>query len=169
MAENRRRLRPQLPPAYFGNSIYPISATITAGKLQANDLGWAAGMLNQVVASHTHAAIRGLVEGWMASPSVYLLSGQDHHSIVMASSPQFDLYGCDFGWGKAAGLRSGSANQFDGIIWSYPGREGGGSIDLEVCLPPEVMSSLESDVEFALAVSTLNSFNKRSIKKMKLK
>ncbi|CAA6670521.1 unnamed protein product [Spirodela intermedia] len=153
-AENRRRLRPQLPPAYFGNSFSVIAFTATAGELLANDLGWAAGMLNHVVASHTDTAIRGMAEGWMASPWVYRISGLDRHSIIIGNSPQFDMYGCDFGWGKAAGLRSGSENQFDGLIWSYPGREGSGSIDLEVWLPPEVMSSLESDVEFAQVVST---------------
>ncbi|CAA7407581.1 unnamed protein product [Spirodela intermedia] len=152
-AENRRRLRPQLPPAYFGNSIYAIPVTTTAGELLSNDLGWAAGMLNQAVASQTDGAIRGMVEKWMASPCVYPLSAFDRQSIMMGSSPQFDMYGCDFGWGKAAALRSGSANKFDGKISAYPGREGGGSVDLEVCLPPDVMSALESDEEFTRVLS----------------
>ena len=63
------------------------------------------------------------------------------------------MYGCDFGWGKAQALRSGSANKFDGQIAAFPGREGGGSIDLEVGLLPEVMELLESDEEFQQVVS----------------
>ncbi|CAA6670512.1 unnamed protein product [Spirodela intermedia] len=151
-AENRRRLRPQLPPAYFGNSIYAIPVTTTAGELLSNDLGWAAG-----------CSIRpwprkptGLFGEWWRSgwrPHCVPLSGFDRHSIMMGSSPQFDMYGCDFGWGKAAALRSGSANKFDGKISAYPGREGGGSVDLEVCLPPDVMSALESDEEFTRVLS----------------
>ncbi|CAA7409924.1 unnamed protein product [Spirodela intermedia] len=139
-AENQRRLRPQLPPAYFGNSIYAIPVTTTAGELLSNDLDWAAGMLNQAVPSQTDAAIRGMVEKWTVSPFVYPLSGFDRHSIMMGSSPQFDMYGA-------------SANKFDGKISAYPGREGGGSVDLEVCLLPDVMSSLESDEEFTQALS----------------
>ena len=55
--------------------------------------------------------------------------------------------------GKAVALRSGYANKFDGKVSSYPGYEGGGSIDLEVCLSPDSMSALESDKEFMNAVS----------------
>ncbi|KAJ3700023.1 hypothetical protein LUZ61_003728 [Rhynchospora tenuis] len=71
----------------------------------------------------------------------------------MGSSPRFDMYGCDFGWGKALAARSGSANKFDGKISAYPGSERGGSIDLEVCLLPEYMSALERDEEFLAVVS----------------
>ncbi|MQM20249.1 hypothetical protein Taro_053267 [Colocasia esculenta] len=153
-AENRGRLKPPLAPDYFGNSIYPIPTTTTAGELLAHDLGWAAVLLNQCVTSHTDAAIRGKIERWMASPVVYTLSATfDRQSIMMGSSPRFDMYGCDFGWGRAVALRSGSANKFDGKVSAYPGREGGGSIDLEVCLPPEGMSALEADEEFIDAVS----------------
>ncbi|MQM21679.1 hypothetical protein Taro_054724 [Colocasia esculenta] len=154
-AENRRRLKPPLAPDYFGNSIYLISTTTTAGELLAHDLGWVAVLLNQCVASHTtDAAIRGKIERWMASPVVYTISATfDKQSIIMGSSPRFDMYGCDFGWGRAVALRSGSANKFDGKVWGYPGWEGGGSVDLEVCLPPEGMCALEADEEFIDAVS----------------
>ncbi|RVW60809.1 putative acetyltransferase [Vitis vinifera] len=41
-----------------------------------------------------------------------------------------------------------AANKFDGKISAFPGREGGGSVDLEVVLSPETMAGLESDSEF---------------------
>ncbi|KAJ4965674.1 hypothetical protein NE237_017523 [Protea cynaroides] len=50
-------------------------------------------------------------------------------------------------------VRSGSANKFDGKVYLYPGREGGGSVDLEVSLPAESMSAFESDPEFMDSVS----------------
>ncbi|KAL4297965.1 hypothetical protein GQ457_12G016350 [Hibiscus cannabinus] len=62
-------------------------------------------------------------------------------------------YGNELGLGKALTLRSGYANKFDGKISSYPGREGGASIDLEVCLPPCSMDALASDEEFMASVS----------------
>nr|POF07583.1 bahd acyltransferase dcr [Quercus suber] len=71
----------------------------------------------------------------------------------MGSSPRFNMYGNEFEMGKAAALRSGYANKFDGKVSSYPGYEGGGSIDLEVYLSPDSMSALESDKEFMDAVS----------------
>ncbi|PON94224.1 Chloramphenicol acetyltransferase-like domain containing protein [Trema orientale] len=57
--------------------------------------------------------------------------------------------------GKAVALRSGYANKFDGKVTCYPGHEdeGGGSIDLEICLKPDFMCALESDQEFIQASS----------------
>ncbi|KAF3515407.1 hypothetical protein F2Q69_00000306 [Brassica cretica] len=72
----------------------------------------------------------------------------------MGSSPRFDKYGCQFGMGKAVAVRSGYGGKFDGKVSAYPGREGGGSIDLEVCLLPEFMEALESDQEFMSLVSS---------------
>ncbi|KAB1220184.1 hypothetical protein CJ030_MR3G017008 [Morella rubra] len=75
---------------------------------------------------------------------------------MMGSSPRFNMYGNEFGMGKAIALRSGYANKVDGKVSSYPGYEGGGSIDLEVCLPADSMCVLESDEEFMNAVSVFH-------------
>jgi len=151
--QNRARLQPPLSPDYFGNSIYAMATTTTAGELMAHGLGWAALLLHQSVATHNDNAIRGLVRKYHEKPVVYPLSGFDKYSVMMGSSPRFDMYGCDFGWGKAVALRSGPANKFDGKVSSYPGWEGGGSVDLEVCLLPQYMASLVVDEEFMAAVS----------------
>ena len=89
----------------------------------------------------------------MTSSMVYRFSEMVIFCAFMGSSPRFDMYGCDFGWGKAHALRNGSANKFDGKISAFPRREGSGSMDLEVCLLPEVMELLKSDEEFLQVVS----------------
>ncbi|KAJ0794936.1 putative transferase [Helianthus annuus] len=71
------------------------------------------------------------------------------NSVYMGSSPRFDMYGNEFGLGKALAVLSGYGNKFEGKVTSYPGREGRGSIDLEVCLLPEHMAAFESDEEFS--------------------
>lgn len=152
-SQNRARLQPPLSPDYFGNSIYPLAATTTAGELMSHGFGWAALLVHQAVQAHTDSAIRELVRKYHEKPLVYQMSGFDKYSVMMGSSPRFDMYGCDFGWGKGLALRSGYANKFDGKVTSYPGWEGGGSVDLEVCLLPEYMASLEADEEFMAAVS----------------
>ncbi|OAY66418.1 putative acetyltransferase [Ananas comosus] len=123
--ENRARLRPPLAKEYFGNSIYPIAAPATAGELLAQGIGWGAALVNRAVAEHTDAAIRAKLGAWMAQPMVYPLSGFDKNSVMVGSSPRFDMYECEFGWGRAVAARSGGANKFDGKISLYPGREGG--------------------------------------------
>lgn len=151
---NRSRLNPPLPEDYFGNSIQTVRGLTTAGELLEHDLGWAAWKLHQAVVNHTDKMVRDWVDKWVQSPFIYQL-GQffDPYSVMMGSSPRFNKYGNDFGLGKAVAIRSGYAHKFDGKVSSYPGHEGGGSIDLEVCLPPHSMSALESDNEFMDAVS----------------
>nr|AGT17411.1 hypothetical protein SHCRBa_140_J14_R_240 [Saccharum hybrid cultivar R570] len=77
----------------------------------------------------------------------------DPNGIMMGSSPRFDMYGCDFGWGAPLAARSGKANKSDGKASLYPGQEGGGSIAAELVLTPEHMALLEQDDEFWAAVT----------------
>ena len=152
-ANNRSRLDPPISENYFGNVIYPIRAFTTAGELLEHDLGWAAWKVHEAVVNHNDKTIRGYLDAWLQSPRVYHL-GQlfDPFSVMMGSSPRFNKYGIQFGMGKALALRSGYANKFSGKVSCYPGREGGGSIDLEMCLPPATMCALESDKEFMESV-----------------
>ncbi|CAN6381011.1 unnamed protein product [Urochloa humidicola] len=156
---NRHRLRPPLPAEYFGNCVNAISTEGAAAALLANGgHGWAAAAVGRAVAAHTDAAIRARVAAWVAQPAVSLLrpaadGGNGGGVVVIASSPRFDVYGCDFGWGKPLAVRTGRANKFDGNVWLFPGREGGGSIEVEVAMAPEHMAALEEDDELWAAVS----------------
>ncbi|XP_039119126.1 uncharacterized acetyltransferase At3g50280-like [Dioscorea cayenensis subsp. rotundata] len=151
--QNRAKLQPSLSPNYFGNSINTLCMTATAGELLRNGIGWAAWRIHEAVVAHRDDAIRGTVRNWMEAPVFYKLSLVDESTVAISSSPRFDMYGCEFGWGKAVALRSGSANKVDGKVMHYPGWEGGGSVDLEVCLLPKFMTALESDPEFKEVVS----------------
>ncbi|XP_019153245.1 PREDICTED: uncharacterized acetyltransferase At3g50280-like [Ipomoea nil] len=146
---NRSRFDPPLSNDYFGNCINAVMGTAAAGELLEHGLGWAAWKLHRAVASHDDAVIREWVNTWIESPVVYQI-GQffDPCSVMMGSSPRFDMYGVEFGLGKAVAIRSGYANKFDGKVSVYPGIEGGGSMDLEICLSPQSMGALESDMEF---------------------
>ncbi|MCI55630.1 putative acetyltransferase, partial [Trifolium medium] len=75
----------------------------------------------------------------------------DPNSITVSSSPRFNMYGNEFGMGKAIAVLSGYANKFDGNVSSYQGYEEG-SIDLALTLMPDAMKALESDEEFMNAV-----------------
>jgi hypothetical protein len=151
---NRARLRPPLPAEYFGNTIYAIAtAPVRAAELLERGYGWAAAAVGRAVAAHTDADIRARVEAWTAKPVVYTQRYFDPNGTMMGSSPRFDMYGCDFGWGRPMAARSGKANKLDGKTSLYPGKEGGGSIDAEVVLSPEHMTLLEQDHEFWAAVT----------------
>jgi len=70
------------------------------------------------------------------------------NGVVIGGSHRFDMYGPEFGLGRAAAVRMGYANKDNGKVTANPGREGGGSVDLEICLRPQIMKGLEEDEEF---------------------
>lgn len=149
MAVNcRHRLQPKLDPYYFGNAIQSIPTLASAGDVMSRDLRWCAEQLNQTVRAHDDTMVRRFVEDWESDARCFPLGNFDGASITMGSSPRFPMYDNDFGWGRPLAVRSGRANKFDGKISAFPGREGGGTIDLEVVLAADTMAGLESDPEF---------------------
>ncbi|XP_057523148.1 uncharacterized acetyltransferase At3g50280-like [Amaranthus tricolor] len=155
MAVNcRHRLEPKLDPLYFGNAIQSIPTVAVMGDLLSNDLRWAAEQLNKNVRDHGNDTVRRCVAEWESNPRTFPLGNFDGAMITMGSSPRFPMYDNDFGWGRPVAVRSGSANKFDGKISAFPGRDGGGSVDLEVVLAPQTMAGLESDPEFMQFVSS---------------
>ncbi|XP_009799023.1 putative acetyltransferase At3g50280 [Nicotiana tabacum] len=149
MAVNcRHRLQPKLHPLYFGNAIQSIPTYASAGEVLSHDLRWCAEQLNKNVKVHDNDMVRKYVEDWESDPRCFPLGNFDGAMLTMGSSPRFPMYDNDFGWGRPIAVLSGRANKFDGKISAFPGREGGGSVDLEVVLAPETMDGLESDPEF---------------------
>ncbi|KAG5053028.1 hypothetical protein AAZX31_02G238900 [Glycine max] len=149
MAVNcRHRLEPKLEAYYFGNAIQSVPTYASAGEVLSRDLRWCAEQLNKNVKAHDDTMVRRFVEDWERNPRCFPLGNPDGASITMGSSPRFPMYDNNFGWGRPLAVRSGRANKFDGKISAFPGRDGTGTVDLEVVLAPETMEALESDPEF---------------------
>ncbi|XP_061362818.1 BAHD acyltransferase DCR [Gastrolobium bilobum] len=149
MAVNcRHRLEPKMDSFYFGNAIQSIPTVASVGDILSRDLRFCAELLHQNVVAHDDATVRRGVEDWEKAPRLFPLGNFDGAMITMGSSPRFPMYDNDFGWGRPLAIRSGKANKFDGKISAFPGREGNGSVDLEVVLAPETMAGLENDMEF---------------------
>ncbi|KAF2582152.1 hypothetical protein F2Q68_00000226 [Brassica cretica] len=152
----RIRMDPPLPANHFGVYTSLASTTAKTGDLLENVLGWAASKLHQAVTEQSSEKIASEIDHWLKSPFVLQPDQFSEPNLVhMGSSPRFDKYGSQFGMGKAVAVRSGYNSKHDGKVSAYPGREGGGSIDLEVCLLPEFMEALESDQEFMSLVTEL--------------
>lgn len=149
----RHRLEPKLHPFYFGNAIQSVATFAPAGEVLSRDLFWCAEQLNKNVLAYGDVMVRRYVQDWESDPHCFPLGNFDGAMITMGSSHRFPMYDNDFGWGRPVAIRSGRANKFDGKISAFPGREGGGAVDLEVVLSPETMAGLESDAEFMQYVS----------------
>ncbi|GLT92997.1 hypothetical protein SLE2022_108050 [Rubroshorea leprosula] len=149
MAVNvRPRLNPKLDPLYFGNAIQSIPVYASAADVTSRDLRWCAEQLSEAVKAYDDGAVRRVISEWEKNPRCFPLGNFDGATLTMGSSPRFPMYDNDFGWGRPLAVRSGKANKFDGKISAFPGREGNGSVDLEVLLSPETMAGIESDSEF---------------------
>ncbi|CAJ1861689.1 unnamed protein product [Sphenostylis stenocarpa] len=154
MAVNvRQRMEPKLGDHYFGNAIQTIATCAEARDVVSSDLPWCAEQLNKSVKAFDSATVCRNVENWEREPKCFELGNHDGATVQMGSSPRFPMYDNDFGWGRPLAVRSGGANKFDGKMSAFPGRNGGGSVDLEVVLAPDSMEQLGSDPEFMFYVS----------------
>ncbi|KAL5727041.1 hypothetical protein ACHQM5_000277 [Ranunculus cassubicifolius] len=152
--DTRSRFDPPLSRYYFGNSAMVGISTTTAGELLSNNLGWSAFQLHKEIANYTAVKVQSGVEKLNQSPHVANIRPEIlPFTIMFGMSPKFDVYTNDFGWGKLIVVRSGFGLKFDGKVTWYPGQEGGGSIDLEICLCSKTMCTLELDKEFMNLVS----------------
>ncbi|CAM0883736.1 unnamed protein product [Alopecurus aequalis] len=140
---------------YMGNAVVFGKARCTAGEILDKGLGWTAWQLNRVVASFDEASMEEWLDRWTRDPDFSYVGNVSSggHALVTGSSPRFDVFGNDFGWGKPVAVRSGPANKMDGKLTVFEGPERGGSMSLEVCIAPDALERLLADEEFMDSVS----------------
>ncbi|KAF8412232.1 hypothetical protein HHK36_000192 [Tetracentron sinense] len=148
----RKRVDPPMPESYFGNLIQAIFTVLPVGVLLANTPEFSAPMIQKVIEMHDAEAIDGRNKEWEKEPKLFEFKDAGINCVAVGSSPRFQVYDVDFGWGKPEAVRSGSNNRFDGMVYLYPGKSGGRSIDVEVSLEAEAMGNLEKDKEFLMEV-----------------
>lgn len=146
----RTRVDPPLPDAYFGNLIQAIFTVTASGILLASPPEFGPSAIQKVIDAHDAGAIRKRLEEYEAKPKMFYYSDAGINCVAVGSSPRFKVYDVDFGFGRPERVRSGSNNKFDGMMYLYPGREGGRSIDVELTLQQEAMRNLEKDEEFLI-------------------
>uniref|UniRef100_A0A164TWI4 Acetyltransferase n=1 Tax=Daucus carota subsp. sativus TaxID=79200 RepID=A0A164TWI4_DAUCS len=130
-------------------------SSLQAFKLLANNFEWAALQLNKTILEHNDKSVRKSVATWLQTQRPNQL-GQlaDPGNIVVSSSPRFNMYGNEFGFGKPVAVLGGYGNLFNGRVTLFQGSEGGGSIDTGICLNPKIMNALECDEEFLDALNS---------------
>ncbi|XP_062074992.1 uncharacterized acetyltransferase At3g50280-like [Humulus lupulus] len=137
----RSRLQPPLPEGYLGNAVQGMIVQCKVGELLDRGLGWAAAQIKEKISSLTAMEARKHLEDWVESPTLTDLMKLPPNSLLSGSSPRFNVYGNDFGWGRPVAVRSGPGNKIDGKLTPFPGAEEG-TIDFEVCLSPATIKHL---------------------------
>ncbi|TQD78441.1 hypothetical protein C1H46_036007 [Malus baccata] len=134
----RSRLNPPLPQQYFGNALQAGTVTKKAGDVLERGTGSVAWEMNKMVALHTEEKVRSFLECWVREPELMTVDNLTGKALVTSSSPRFDVYGNEFGWGRPVGVRTGAGNKSHGKISVFAGDEEG-SIDVEACLLAETL------------------------------
>ncbi|XWS45243.1 hypothetical protein CRYUN_Cryun15aG0119600 [Craigia yunnanensis] len=147
----RQKLQ-QLPEQYFGNAIQSAMVILKAGELVEKGLGNAAWQINKIVANHTQENFMNFLDSWAKSPRLYQTGQMMNNALLTASSPRFDIYGNDFGWGRPIATGHGAGSRFDGVLIASCGVEEG-SIEIKVCLSPETFQAMENDEEFMASLT----------------
>ncbi|GMJ03502.1 hypothetical protein like AT5G67150 [Hibiscus trionum] len=126
--------------------------TMKAKELQEQRVGGMALEMNKLVQAHTEEVFKRDLVSWIASPKFTTMGMMSAKLMGMSSSPRFDVYGNDFGWGRPIAVRSGSVNKIDGKLTLFFGVEEG-SINVEACLLAETLEAMANDDEFMDAIT----------------
>ncbi|GLJ34161.1 hypothetical protein SUGI_0686770 [Cryptomeria japonica] len=145
LGDCRGRVKPPLPPTYFGNCLSLGLAQTTAKALINSDICFAADIIQQLIHSCTSEAQINYLIDWAESPGGNCLSlvkevGWEYGTNAV-SSPRFPLYEIDFGWGKPADVQVATMNEI-GIMFLSCAKDGGKSILVSTCLPQHQMEVL---------------------------
>ncbi|EOA24026.1 hypothetical protein CARUB_v10017241mg [Capsella rubella] len=146
----RQRIDPPLEKDCFGNMVSLASAVTTVEELMDRSLGLAALQLRKLVSSQNNEKCKFFAEEWVRNVKNLKLgigSKVVGDTIVIASSPRFEVYNKDFGWGKPIATRSGPSCSFDGKLTLFPGINEG-SIDVHATLRSDVLVNLLADDVF---------------------
>lgn len=149
-ADCRKRVDPPMPESYFGNLIQAIFTVTAAGLVVGSPVEFGAGLIRTAIESHNAEAINKRNEEWESKPIIFQYKDAGVNCVAVGSSPRFKVYEVDFGWGGPEVVRSGLNNRFDGMVYLYPGKSGGRSIDVEISLEGKAMERLEKDKEFLM-------------------
>ncbi|KAL9294509.1 putative quinate O-hydroxycinnamoyltransferase [Arabidopsis thaliana] len=146
----RQRLNPPLDKECFGNVNNLGVATVTVGELLDHEMGWAALQISKMVRPQTDEKYKTFAESWVKNVKISKTGDGSRmvcDSVVVSSSPWFDVYGNDFGWGKPIAARGGPGNSISGKLVLFQGIEEA-SIDVHATLWCDVLVKLLADVEF---------------------
>ena len=132
----RARLNPPVDEDYFGNCVRGVFAAILVGELTGkNGLSHACTVIRKSI-SDTGKDPLSDCEHWFTDLKALLVS---ERTMNAASSPRFQVYETDFGWGRPDRCEMISMNR-DGEFALHGGKEKG-TIQMSIALNPNHMEA----------------------------
>ncbi|CAN0862772.1 Shikimate O-hydroxycinnamoyltransferase [Linum grandiflorum] len=144
--DGRSRLRPCLPPGYFGNVIFTTTPVASVGEL-LNQPTWS-------VATRIHDALTRMDDEYLRSALDYLHVEPNLSSLTkgahtfkspnlgITSWARLPVHDADFGWGRPVFMGPGAV-PFEGLSFLLPSPTNDGSMSLVISLLAEHMEEFE--------------------------
>ncbi|KAL6331418.1 hypothetical protein AAG906_011356 [Vitis piasezkii] len=125
IVDARNRMEPPLPPRYFGNATFRVTAESTSGELVSKPLDYASGKARQAIEKATHEYLQSsLVNFHTVGCTKGAFYGNPNLDIT--SWARLPIYGADFGWGQEIYMGPGAIG-YDGKVFVFPSRGQDGS------------------------------------------
>ena len=146
----RSRLKPALPATYFGNCITGRGAFVeTEGLLGEDGLSFGLKAITKAIKSLDDGVLNGaeilasLIIGAKAKTDVNAAETRVV-SVSFAGSPRFEVYSCDFGWGRPRKVEMTSIDR-TGAICVSDSKNGNGGVEIGLVLKPQEMEAFASE------------------------
>ncbi|KAF5177976.1 Hydroxycinnamoyl-CoA shikimate/quinate hydroxycinnamoyltransferase [Thalictrum thalictroides] len=144
--DGRSRLRPALPPGYFGNVIFTTTPVAVSGDLNANPLTYAAGRIHDALARMDDEYLRSALDYLELQPDLSALVRGAHTfrcpNIGITSWSRLPIHDADFGWGRPIFMGPGGI-AYEGLAFMLPSTTNDGSLSLAISLQPNHMKRFE--------------------------
>lgn len=149
----RQRVKPPLPPKYFGNAVMLTPAVAIVGDLISEPFGYAAGKIRESIEFVTNEYVNSYL---VRIKNLSDVSPYRHFhtagcsrgaflgnpNLVVTSWIGLPLYGADFGWGKEIYMGPATLG-YDGKAFFIPSKDGDGSLSIPFCFQLEHLDDFE--------------------------
>uniref|UniRef100_A0A1D1XQ04 Hydroxycinnamoyl-Coenzyme A shikimate/quinate hydroxycinnamoyltransferase n=1 Tax=Anthurium amnicola TaxID=1678845 RepID=A0A1D1XQ04_9ARAE len=141
--DGRSRLRPSLPPGYFGNVIFTATPLATAGEITEGELGVSAGRIQEALGRMDDEYLRSALDYLEGQPDLAKLVRGAHTfrcpNLGITSWIRLPIHNADFGWGRPVFMGPGGI-AYEGLAFLLPSPTGDGTLSLAISLQSHHMT-----------------------------
>ncbi|KAL7162104.1 hypothetical protein ACSBR2_042557 [Camellia fascicularis] len=144
--DGRSRLRPALPPGYFGNVIFTTTPLAIAGDLQSKPTWYAASRIHDALVRMDNDYLRSALDYLELQPDLKALVRGAHTfkcpNLGITSWVRLPIHDADFGWGRPIFMGPGGI-AYEGLAFALPSPTNDGSLSVAISLQTEHMKLFE--------------------------